>query len=413
MKIAYVSNRFPSAVEPYVVDEICELRRRGIDVLACSILRPVPADSCKRGDSTGSVLYIHPLGLARSIQATWFCLRHFWNLRDLGMRAFSGDESLSRRLRTFAHTWLGAYLAILLLDRSVEHIHVHHGYYGAWVAMVAARLLGIRFSMTLHGSDLLLHGAYLDLKLTHCAFCVTVSEFNRRFILSRYPAVTSGKILVQRMGVDCARPGTDPPLRGGTKSHLNLLAVGRLHPVKDHAFLIRACRQLKDHGMRFACAMAGDGPERNCLQRLTHELDLEAEVHLLGHVAREDLESLYQQADLVVLTSRSEGIPLVLMEAMARGKPVLAPAITGIPELVVDGKNGFLYGAGSQQDFVERVEMIRDMYSGLVPLCQAARQHVIEHFNRRKNLAAFCDAFLARAGHSEEQPCENSLLQQI
>ncbi len=413
MKIAYLSNRFPSAVEPYVVDEVRELRRRGIDVLACSILRPAFAGSCEPDHSSEGVMYMQPLGLARSIRATWLCIRHFWNLKDFVTRALSGNEPLHRRVRIFAHTWLGAYLAALLRDRDVEHIHVHHGYFGCWAAMVAARLLGIRFSMTLHGSDLLLHAAYLDTKLANCAFCVTVSEFNRKYLLSRYPAISSEKILVQRMGVDCTELAVEPLCDGEPKSLLNLLAVGRLHPVKDHTFLIRACRQLKDRGMTFECLIAGGGPERKCLQRLIRDLNLESEVRLLGHVAHDDLRVLYLQADLVVLTSQSEGIPLVLMEAMAHAKPVLAPAITGIPELVVDGKNGFLYRAASPEDFVGRVEMIRDAYSGLVPLRQAARQQVIEHFDRRKNLAAFCDEFQARTGHSEEQPCEDSLLQQI
>ena len=126
---------------------------------------------------------------------------------------------------------------------------------------------------------------------------------------------------------------------------LTLLAVGRLHPVKDHAFLIEACRQLQSFDVRFECMIAGEGPERRHLEVLIRKYGLEDRVTLLGHVRREQMGSLYDRADLVVLTSRSEGIPLVLMEAMARGKIVLAPAITGIPELVITGKSGFLYQA--------------------------------------------------------------------
>jgi len=412
VKILYLSNRFPSAVEPYVADEVRALRRRGIDVIACSILRPL-TKTCSPDDSGQEVMYMFPPEFAKSLRAIWLCIRHFRDCKDLWMRARSGREPLNRRLRTLAYTWLGVYLAVLFRGRSVEHIHVHHGYFGSWVAMVAARFLGIQFSMTLHGSDLLLHPAYLDIKLANCAFCITVSEFNRHYILSHYPAIPAEKILVQRMGVDCAELPSDLPRHAQLKSRLSLLAVGRLHPVKDHAFLIRACRQIKDRGMKFACAIAGDGTEQNRLQRLIQELDLETEVRLLGHVAHDNLDRLYQQADLIVLTSQSEGIPLVLMEAMARGKPVLAPAITGIPELVIDGKNGFLYRSGSSEDFVERVEMIRDAYSGLGPLRQAARKMVLEHFNRQTNLAAFCDQFIARTGHAKEQPCEDSVLQQI
>jgi len=414
LRIAYLSNRFPSPVEPYVVDEMDEFRKRGIEVVPCSVLRPDAMPAAPGNGLHQDVLYLEPRLVWHSTQATLLLVRQFLKLRDLWWRVLSGEELAGRKLKTLPHTWLGAYLACQLRGRNVEHIHVHHGYFASWIAMIAARLLDISFSMTLHGSDLLLHGAYLDVKLAQCLFCATISEFNRRYLLYRYPQVAAGKILVQRMGVDCAT-AADQPI-SGCQPHLslNLLAVGRLHPVKDHDFLVRACRLLKERGGEFCCAIAGDGPERDRLQQLIRELRLEAEIHLLGHVPHADLEALYQRADLIVLTSQSEGIPLTLMEAMSFGKPVLAPGITGIPELVADGENGFLYRAGSMSDFVERVEMIRDTYSALGPLCQAARQRIVENFDRQKNLAAFCDTFLSRLGRSEEkQRCENTLLQQI
>jgi glycosyltransferase involved in cell wall biosynthesis len=396
------------------VDEIGEFRRRGVEVVVCSVLRPGATIAAPGNGFQEDVLYLEPSFPWHFTKAIWLLARQSWGLRDLWLRTLSGDEPASRRLKTLLHTWLGAYLAIRLRERNVEHIHVHHGYFASLVAMVAARLLGIGFSMTLHGSDLLLHEAYLDLKLSQCLFCVTISDFNRNYLLCRYPQIAAAKILVQRMGVDCTTATAEPLTPRQPHSRLSLLAVGRLHPVKDHDFLVHACRLLKDRGGDFCCAIAGDGPERQRLQRLTYELHLEKEVHLLGHVQHEHLEALYRQADLVVLTSQSEGIPLTLMEAMSFAKPVLAPAITGIPELVADGKNGFLYRAASMSDFVERVEMIRDAYSALGPLCQAARQQVSDNFDRQKNLAAFCDAFLSRLGQSrEKQSCENTLLQQI
>ena len=91
-------------------------------------------------------------------------------------------------------------------DRGVDHIHVHHGYFGSWIGMVAARLLGVNFSMTLHGSDLLLNGAYLDTKLKHCRFCVTISEYNRRYILEHFPAIDPQQN--HRLAAGCGRAGT-------------------------------------------------------------------------------------------------------------------------------------------------------------------------------------------------------------
>ncbi len=245
---------------------------------------------------------------------------------------------------------------------------------------------------------------------------MTISEFNRRHILERHPAVQPDKVVVRRMGVD---PGTNnPPVSQPSRENrgLIMLAVGRLHPVKDHAFLVRACRLLKNRDVPFTCVIAGDGPQRAPIEALIRDLDLRAEVRLVGHLSRQHLDDYYARADLVVLTSRSEGIPLVLMEAMAHGRPVLAPAITGIPELVLDGTNGFLYRPGSLGDFVARVALVHYSQSALGPLGRAARQHVLQHFNRAKNLAAFGNLFLehispTHISQTAEHSFENPILQ--
>jgi glycosyltransferase involved in cell wall biosynthesis len=308
---------------------------------------------------------------------------------------------------------------------------VHHGYFGSWIAMVAARLLDVEFSMTLHGSDLLLHGVYLDAKLESCKFCLTVSEYNRRFILEHYPSVEAEKVVVSRLGVEVSEhPGGLHPVPETRGTELALLAVGRLHAVKDHAFLVRACAELQESGVDFECSIAGDGPERRELESLIRKYRLEERVTLLGHVPREQMDSLYERADVVVLTSRSEGIPLVLMEAMARGKIVLAPAITGIPELVIAGRSGYLYEARSVDDFVYRLHFIHSLLQAshgphLHPYIlsaarqldwvrHAARLQIRHNFNRATNLKSFADSFIQRTTPQEAStPHEDSVLQQI
>ena len=174
-----------------------------------------------------------------------------------------------------------------------------------------------------------------------------------------------------------------------------IFSAGRLHRVKTE-FLVRACRELKRRGVKFSCRIAGEGPEQQSLERLIRNLGLQSEVQLLGEVLHAQMPAYYEMADLVVLTSRSEGIPLVLMEAMAQGKVVLAPAITGIPELISHAETGFLYRPESLDDFVAKVEMIRDTRATLGQLRHAARKQVVEHFNRQTNLAAFCDHLITR-----------------
>jgi glycosyltransferase involved in cell wall biosynthesis len=412
--VAYLANEFPCAVEPYVVEEIEELRRRGVNVLTCSARRPAASMDTSVRAFAASTLYLQPVRWRLLMRALGMLLLRLPEISDLLARILlRGSESPGRRVRALLHTWLGAYYALLLRKSGVEHIHVHHGYFASWIALVAARLSGLSFSMTLHGSDLLVHPSFLDVKLENCRFCITISEFNRRHILDRYPQTDPEKLLVRRLGVSCGASSAAGRVQRD-KGCFMMLAVGRLHPVKDHAFLLRTCHELKKTGLRFLCLIAGEGPERRALEELVAELNLSEEVRLLGHLPRQRLAAYYSACDLVVLTSRSEGIPLVLMEAMSHSRLVLAPAMTGIPELVMDGKTGFLYRPGSMEDFVAQIGTIVSVQSALKPLRQAARQHVLEHFNRQKNLARFADSFLSRLGGEAKAPVhEDSVLQQV
>ncbi|MGC1227653.1 MAG: glycosyltransferase [Candidatus Sulfotelmatobacter sp.] len=402
--VAYLANCFPVSVEPYVGDEIHELRRRGIRVIAGSVRKRRPESQA--WSYPREVLHLQPLRIWTILRAVALATTRWKELSGvLGDVLIRGDESLERRWKALLHTGLGAYYAVRLQNCDVDHIHVHHGYFGSWIAMVAARLLGVSYSLTLHGSDLLVHGAYLDTKLKNCRFCTTISEYNRRYILENFPGVEAEKVNVSRLGVDIPdRIGESRDDFRNTVGPLRLLAVGRLHRVKDHAFLIGACARLRDCGLRFECVIAGDGPERDSLASLVREKGIEDRITLLGHVPTGKMDALYRHSDAVVLTSRSEGIPLVLMEAMARSKPVLAPAITGIPELVIPGKTGFLYAAGDAKDFVQKVflleELIRRSHSAAAGrldwIVHAARLQILHNYDRQQNLSRFCDQFLGR-----------------
>jgi colanic acid/amylovoran biosynthesis glycosyltransferase len=419
LKVAYLANRFPAAVEPYVSQEIDALRMRGVQVIPGSVSRArnSAADSAQTLDD--DLICLHPLRVLLVLKATRLLLRRWRRVATLVRRAaLQGKESPLRRIKAMAHIGLGACYAVLLRERGVDHIHVHHGYFGSWIAMVAARLVEVDFSLTLHGSDLLVHNAYLDTKLQHCSFCVTISEYNRRYILEHF-AVRPEKVIVSRLGVDM--PGKTEPASHTPSRRLTLGAAGRLHPVKDHALLVHACARLRDRGIDLECLIAGEGPERRRLESLIKKYRLEQQVTLLGLVSRQQMNSLYRRADIVVLTSQSEGIPLVLMEAMASGKIVLAPAITGIPELVIPEKTGFLYEPGSLDDLVARLVSIhglmrrkdQSLTNQLSWIRHAARCQVRHNFNRKRNLDHFVDRFVELAARNWSLPHADHVLQQI
>ena len=411
--VAYLANSFPEPGEPYVWEEIRELRRQGQRILCCSFRRPANSPS-ELENFRAETLYLFPQKVTHAIEALAVLLLKLHLIFDLFRRAVTGPEPLLRRMRTLAHTYLGAYVAVCLRKEGVGHIHIHHGYFSAWAGMVAARFLNVTFSLTLHGSDLLVRADYIDSKLANCQFCVTISEFNRSCIRGHYPGVDPDKILVHRLGVDC--DSWRPSQKNIADDAFSILSVGRLHPVKNHEFLLRACDSLAKAGVEFKCTIAGDGEEHERLQALIRKLGLEGRVQLCGQVPRESLPELYGDADVVVFTSRSEGIPLAAMEAMAIERVVLAPAITGIPELIEHGKTGFLYEPNSLEDFMAKLMEIRSKQDLLKHVRSAARKHVEDHFSLRNNLEVFASDFMSRlAGkeQNEELHHAHSVLQQI
>ncbi len=429
--IAYIANEFPSPLEPYVMDEIAELRRRGAQVICCSGKRVSPNGlSLAERAFWKETRYLQPLSddaLLRGLRRLGSDRRSLWQL--LRPLLWEGGASPGLRMRALGHTVMGAALAEQLaplhVEHNVEHIHAHHGYFASWMALTAARLLGIGFSFTLHGSDLLQRADLLAAKLRACQFCVTVSEYNRQYILSNYPSTPAEKVVVQRLGVDRVLSFPTPISVAGAKVGANvetdagteqrrfcLLAVGRLHRVKDYRFLIQGCAALRDQGLDFLCWIAGEGPERPALERQIIASGLQGRVYLIGHVPRTDLPGYYRHADLVVMTSQSEGLPVVLMEAMAHEKLVLAPAITGIPELVAHQRTGFLYQAGSLPDFVSAVRWIQNQKAALAGIERAAAASIDASYNRQRNLRAFAEEFLTRISQSEVEHA-HPVLQQV
>jgi colanic acid/amylovoran biosynthesis glycosyltransferase len=420
--IAYIANEFPSSLEPYVIDEIRELRRRGTKVICCSGKRVSP-DSLSLAERAfwKETCFVEPLSdheLVKAVRRLVSDRHDLWHL--LRPLLWERGTPPGRRLRTLGHTVMGAALAEQLAALEVEHIHAHHGYFASWMALAAARLLGIGFSFTLHGSDLLRRADLLSAKLRACQFCVTVSDYNRQYILHRYPSTPPEKVVVQRLGVDRVLAGvahtTDAEVvEANVPAKLGrfcLLSVGRLHGVKDHRFLIQGCATLRDRGLDFFCWIVGDGPEREALENQIAAFRLQDRVTLTGHVSRSDLSSYYRSADLVVMTSKSEGIPVVLMEAMAHEKLVLAPAITGIPELVEHQRTGFLYPCGSLPDFVSAVSWIQANQTSLAGIRRAAAASVAASYNRQRNLRTFAEQFLARIPQTEDNYA-HPVLQQV
>ena len=394
--VVYLTVRFPVLSEPYVIEEIEALRARGVRVVVFAARRPA-RDECwlEKGAYADECIYLSRIRLRPLLQSMLTCVLSARRLWPICARIlFRGSEGPALRLKGLVKIWLGVYLAQLVRPHAPAHIHVHHGYYTAMLAMVAASLTGITYSVTFHGSDLLLAGKYLDMKVGSAKFVVTISDYNKQFLLRLMPATDPAKVFVRRLGV---APAGELAKRDSVHAPgpRVVLSVGRLHPVKNQEFLIRACRGLEDLKVDFLCLIVGSGPREQSLTTLIRSLGLVERVKLVGAVPPSQMPRFYALADVCVLTSTSEGIPLVLMEAMHHGVPVLAPRITGVPELVIDGKTGFLYEPNDLRDLTDHLRWILTMGGQVEALRATAYRHVRTHYDARRNVELVADLMIS------------------
>ena len=393
LKIAYLAHEFPVFVEHYFRDDVEALRSRNYNVLIYACIKmKVTSLTPEWKTIVDETFYLDQFRPALLIRTAWLSLKSLKRLKDIYLRLFiGGNEGFRRRLKGVLHTVMGIYFAVALKDQKVVHIHVHHGYLASWVAMIASRLLGITFSMTLHGSDLLIDRVYLDLKLNNCSLCFTISNYNKGFLLQTFPTTDPKKVIVNYLGVEPLAGNIMATEKRSLNGIFNILTVGRLESVKNHEFLIRSCADLKQMGFKFKCLIIGDGKLRKSLESLIQMFDLCEEVILLGFIDRQALHSFYRQADLFVITSKSEGLPIVLMEAMLNGTIVLAPDINGIPEIVINGRTGFLYKSGNKDEFISKIQFIHGQFESLNHIEKKARLHVLDKFNKQKNMDRFAE----------------------
>ena len=231
------------------------------------------------------------------------------------------------------------------IDRfHATHLHAHFGTNSAEIAMHTRVLGGPPFSFTVHGPDEFAAPLGLEDKISHCSFVVAISSFGRSQLYLRSAAALWPKVRVVHCGLE---PGfySEPANAGISGSHL--VCVGRLCDAKGQLLLIDAVEQLKQRGIHARVILAGDGPLRPEIERRVRESGLEDRVRITGWISSDQVRQELLAARAMVLPSFAEGLPVVIMEALALRRPVITTYIAGIPELVSAGENGWLIPAGS------------------------------------------------------------------
>ncbi|MGB8990680.1 MAG: glycosyltransferase, partial [Desulfobaccales bacterium] len=359
-RVAYVLLWFPEPSQTFVLDEVNTLVRLGLDVRVYTLYGPRPAAAVA---GMAQVLApVHHLGtaaLGRLLRDLLRVGRVYGPgaapfLRQVAVRRWRSLETVGEAL------WAclaGVHLAGLLRADGVDHIHAPWANGPATAAWVASRLSGISFSFSGRAHDLYPPDGALAEKMAAAAFIRTNTRSNHRYLADLYPHL-AGKVVNVYNGVSLPPPtGLRPP----AAPPFHLLALGRLVAKKGFPVLLEACRHLAAQGVDFRLTLAGDGPERGKLRDLIDCYGLADRVSLPGAVPHREVPRLMAASNLLVMPSLiapsgdRDGIPNVILEALLGEVPVVASAVSGIPEVIREGDTGWLVPPGDPAALAQAV----------------------------------------------------------
>lgn len=384
LMVAYLVNQYPKVSHTFIRREILALERQGIAVSRFA-LRGWDADVVDPADlaEKDNTRYVLQGGLLPLVGAV---AQIFVRQPRAAFGALRAALSMSRRsTRPWPYhlIWLAeaCQLRLWLTEKKVAHLHAHFGTNSTDVAHLLHLLDGPPYSFTVHGADELDNARFLSLprKATSARFVVTVSDYLRGQMMRHLPADDWPRLQVVHCGLD-ENFFTATPTPLPTKPVL--LCIGRLCAEKGHLLLLEAFARLARPGVRLV--LAGDGEFRPLIEAKIAELGLGGRVTITGWIGGDEVRRLIDAATLVVQPSLMEGLPVVIMEAMALGRPVISTFVAGIPELVQDGRTGWLVPVGDVESLAQAmaealdtpVERLEEM--GRVGAVRARERHHID-----------------------------------
>lgn len=358
LHVGYVVKRFPRLSQTFVLNEIAELRRQGVAVTVVARHSPVDGERLPPGYPE---VPVHALDVSATD------------------------------------------VVEVLRSAGVEHLHAHFATWAAMTAQELASALGVTFSFTAHAHDIYHHTVdrrRLAIAMALAEFVVTVSDANRTF-LNQLAAEQRRQPNVVRLynGVNLSqlRPSAAPPVSG------RIVAVGRLVPKKGFTHLVAACRLLKRAGRRFECVIAGEGEQREALERQIAADGLAHDVRLAGALSHPETLDLLRTATLCVLPciiapdGDRDGLPTVLLEALALGVPVVSTTVPGVPEIVTHGESGLLVPPADANALAAALDRGLSSRALRARFALAGTARARKEFSLTTNVARLKEHFLAAA----------------
>jgi colanic acid/amylovoran biosynthesis glycosyltransferase len=407
MRVAYLVNQYPKISNAFIRREILEVESQGCEVARYSLrrIREDLLDPMDRAEAAKTKVVLDAGMIGLLLATVRLAIRRpimFLRALSLGVRVGLRSE---RGLLLHGIYLAEACVLILWFARDrIEHVHAHFGTNSTTVAMLCRALGGPSYSFTAHGPEEFDKALLLGLghKIERASFVAAISSFGRSQLFRRCRIPHWPKIDIIRCGVDASFLNPTPtPL----PAQRRLVSIGRLSEQKGQILLVDAISRLRQSGRTAELVLIGDGILRPDIEAAIARNGLETQVRLLGWADSATIRRTLDESCALVLPSFAEGLPVVIMEAMARARPIVSTYVAGIPELVVPGRNGWLVPAGSVEALVEALCKVLDTpleeltRMGMCGREDVRRQHEIG-IPARRMVAKFREIIESR--HSQE-----------
>lgn len=391
-KIAYILKMYPRFSETFIVNEILELERQGVDVRIYSLHKPDDGRfHASLAKVRANVIYV-PQYPEMEPERIMTAHTHLQQVRPQHYRKVYEKTQAKANAYAIKRFLQAGYIAGHLLEHPVDAMHAHFASSATRVANLVNQLIDLPYSFTAHAKDIFheeVVPASLVEKMSAARFVITVSEFNKRYLEN---LLDGRQADIRRLynGIDLKKFRPD---NRTSRSPNRILGVGRLVEKKGFDVLIRACALLKARGHDFTCEIIGKGPEEDRLKSLVTEYRLEDTIRFAGARPQDDVLKAYREAAVFALPcvvgsdNNMDGLPTVLLEAMATGLPVVTTTLTGNPEIVEDGVSGFLVTPGDAEELAGALARLLEIPSLRERMGAAARARTKTIFDVRKNVA--------------------------
>lgn len=395
-KVAYILKMFPRFSETFILSEILELEREGAELQIFSL--KTPNDGRVHADVANVKAPVHYVELSGWKDVPRILQSHFKVLRHNPQRYLKVLGRTIRRKRWGAMKRFiqAGLIAPKLQKAGITHVHAHFASSATSVAYYLHQLVGMQYSFTAHAKDIFINTVAPEVllrKMRDARFVITISDYNETFLSAISPGTKLHRIYngldINQFSPNGTQPN-DKPL---------VLAVGRLVEKKGFHDLIRAAAILKEQGVEFECRIIGTGEQEKKLRNLIQKLGVNDVVNMPGPMPREELIGLYPTASVFAAPcvigkdGNRDGLPTVIIEAMALGVPVVSTPVTGIPEIVRHGETGHIVPESSPEALAESIKQLISDRNSAQKMATAGRELIESQFNLHTNVRELQELF--------------------